>query len=141
MMTMGKDLRGCNPCSEIGKAILRGAACALVVSVAACFPEHRCNLREVAVVRSPNGEHMVSISDLSCKPEVQKVLATHVAIFNVKVPPPGRLEYVFKINGDFKVNAVWLDDTHLRVECPGGDPRMVETRMAEWDGVTITYSF
>ena len=49
--------------------------------------------------------------------------------------------HVFKINGDYRVRTAWLDDTHLLVECPGCDPRMVETREYEFDGVTISYSF
>jgi hypothetical protein len=62
-------------------------------------------------------------------------------MFNVKVPPPGRLQDIFQIDGAYEVKAVWLDDKNLRVECLGCDQRMVKTRVGEWDDVTISYSF
>ena len=90
---------------------------------------------------SPDGKYEVVVSEHYCKPEVRTILANSVDIRQSGTDPRRPRDTILQISGNYTIKTVWLDPTHLRVECPGCRQSMIQWKHETWEGISISYFF
>jgi len=106
-------------------------------------PNPQCKYAYGVNVYSPDRSYVVEVEDYVCRAWRLKTLSKRVVIVALPVtdlhkPPPGE---IFEIKGDYPVKAVWLNKSHLLIECPNCDIQSIETRQEKWQDITISFSF
>lgn len=103
--------------------------------------DSKCRAVRVKETLSPDGKYKAVVSEHFCKPETKKILAKHVDIIRVSRNEFETGELVFNIGGDNAINTVWLDASHLRIECPGAQASMIVSQHEKWNELKISYQF
>jgi hypothetical protein len=109
-----------------------------------------CLGTEIRRIPSPDGELEARVYEEFCKPDLETVVATRVDL-----TPPDRIlrkkldenplnlpfQQIFKIRGKHLINIIWLDPTHLQIECPGARADEIKNQEKEWHQINISYKF
>lgn len=122
-----------------------GMVCALgLLITGGCtdlFEHSKCKTVPVAETPSPDGKYQVVVANHFCKPQTAEVIARYVRLRRVNAKETDVGDTIFIITGKNEIRPIWIDATHLRIECPGLSPNMIESRHDDWNEVAISYSF
>ena len=92
----------------------------------------------------PEGKFQAVVYEDSCKPHIEKVLATRVELR----PTKSNEDHfdlaghgIFHIAGKRVIQTTWLDPTHLEIECLGARSDKIYEHDEKWDQIDISYKF
>jgi hypothetical protein len=103
------------------------------------FEHSKCRMTEAGKSRSPNGEHEVIIYKHFCKPHQNEILETSIEVNETKKGQRETGEIMFIAKGRHAIQATWLDDTNLQIECSDIGAGQISAQLSRWRDVKVSY--
>jgi hypothetical protein len=108
-----------------------------------CRPENfdlltTCEEKQVIGGMSPNGQYSAIVYLRSCGATTG--WSTFITVFpNSQKFKGGGKDVIYGIDGLYGISVIWLDDTHLRVDCIRCDQTKIFKQDSKWRDVTVSY--
>jgi hypothetical protein len=103
------------------------------------FEHSKCRMTEVGQSRSPNGEHKAIAHEYFCKPRQDVILETQIEVSEIKQRRRETGETVLILRGKHAIQAVWLNDTNLQIECSDECSNQISAKLNKWGDIKISY--